>query len=325
MRYATYDIGGANTKSLVAESKNGLRILNSDIHYFPFWKRKDDFKSFLKGLRIDADAAAVTMTAELCDCFASKREGVEYITSICDSVLEEPFYLTIDGALVRSRDIGDPSALAASNFVASIAYLEDNFDKGILLDMGSTTTDIVPFKRGIRLYAKTDLERLASGQLLYTGLLRTPLCAIASEVPYKSKKIKIASEVFAISADVYNVLGMCDYTCETPDGRGKSTKESMRRVARMLCADLEEIGEDQIRLICAYVRDEQIATISRVLKRTSRGYGLEKAYVCGIGRKIALDACREAGLSSVDLSKKIEAHDNLPCLGLAWMLKEMHE
>ncbi|MFQ5815188.1 MAG: hydantoinase/oxoprolinase family protein [Candidatus Hydrothermarchaeaceae archaeon] len=320
MKCAAYDIGGANTKRLVAETINGFEVLSSDIFYFPLWKQKDDFEGFFRDLAVDADATAVAMSAEFCDCFASKTEGVEYIISTCDSVLGEPFYLTMGGALVKSRDLDNPSSLAAANFVASLAYLEDNFEMGILLDMGSTTTDIVPFERGKKIYGMTDFERLAMGQLVYTGLLRTPLCALVREVPYKGRNIGMASEVFAISADVYNILGKCDYTCETPDGRDKTFEDSTRRLARQLCADLEEIDVEELRSISLHIRDAQVGIISHALREVSSATGLDTAYLCGVGKEVASMACVKAGLKPIDLANKTPAYENLPCLGLAWMM-----
>lgn len=324
MKCVVYDIGGANIKRLLAEDDNGFVVLSSDIFYFPFWKRKDDFKEFLKELKVKADVTAVTMTAELCDCFANRNEGVKYITAICDAVLGAPFYLSTDRALARRHEVNDPARLAAANFVASLSYLEDNFDGGILLDMGSTTTDIVPFKQGKRLYGKTDLERLASGQLVYTGMLRTPVCAVVPEVPFMAGMTRTASEVFAIMADVYTILGQCDYKCETPDGRGKGVEDSMRRLARQLCADIEEVGEKELREISLYIREAQVNLIATSLRGIAQNEKLDTAYVCGIGKEVALSACAKAGLKAIDLASKTPAYDNLPCLGLAWMMRSQN-
>ena len=323
MKYASYDIGGANIKRLVAEDENGFEIISSDIFYFPLWERKEELRGFLHDIMVEADATSVTMSAELCDCFPSKSEGAEYIASTCDDVLKEPYFLTMEGKLVKSHELEDHSSLAAANFVASIAFLEDNFERGILLDMGSTTTDIVPFESGKKSYGKTDLERLAKKQLVYTGLLRTPISAIVHEIPFRNKLVGIASEVFAISADVYNILGQCKYTCDTPDGKGKTVKDSLRRLARQLCADLEEIGEDELRRICIHIRDSQVEKISHSLQEVSHECGLDTVYLCGVGKEIASMACTEAGLQSVDLSEETTAHETLPCLGLAWMMHRL--
>jgi len=44
-----------------------------------------------------------------------------------------------------------------------------------------------------------------------------------------------------------------DYTCDTPDGAGKTRTDAMRRLARVVCADLTEIGEKEIASIAAQV------------------------------------------------------------------------
>jgi hypothetical protein len=323
VKYVAYDIGGANIKRLVAEGGEEVEVLSSDIFYFPLWKKKSDLGGFLRDIAVDANVKAVTMSAELCDCFTNKSEGVEYIVSVCDSVLDEPYYLTVDGVLMRSGELDNPSLLAAANFVASLFYLVDNFERGILLDVGSTTTDVVPFARDTRKYGRTDLERLLRRQLVYTGYLRTPLCAIVREVLYKGKKIGIASEVFAISADVYNILHNCEYTCETPDGKGKTKKDSMRRLARQLCADLEEVSETELKKICLQIRDAQLDMISEALREVSSTENLDIVYVCGAGREIAVMACEKAYLRAYDLSKLTSAHENLPCLGLVWMMHRL--
>ena len=316
MKVLTFDIGGANTKRLVFDFDTGE--VKSEIHYFPFWQKKEEFEAFLAGLNEDHDKVGITMTAELSDAFTSKKEGAGYIVDICESVFDGPLYLTIERTLMKSDDIDSPAQLAAANWLASTYYLEREFKEGLLIDCGSTTTDIIPFGKG-REYPKTDFERLKSGQLLYMGILRTPVSAIVDGVPLEGEMIPISSEYFAITADVYNVLGAIDessYSCDTPDGQGKSKADSIQRISRLLCADLEEIGEEPARDICEYVRDRQVERMAETIEK----HGGEKAYICGVGIILANEACERAGLDAVDLSEITPAHDNLPCLGLAHML-----
>ena len=187
------------------------------------------------------------------------------------------------------------------------------------MDCGSTTTDIIPFSDGETLYRRTDLERLRSGQLVYTGILRTPVNAVVDAVPLDGEMVSISSEYFAITADIHNVLGLIDtddYSCETPDGKGKGRSESMRRVSRLLCANFKEIGEEALVGICEYVREKQVERIAAALNRHEQ----KNAYICGAGKILAEEACTRAGLEAVDLSASTPAHDNLPGLGLAHML-----
>ncbi|MEE8168210.1 MAG: hydantoinase/oxoprolinase family protein [Candidatus Hydrothermarchaeales archaeon] len=319
MKISAYDIGGANIKKLLAEGDE-IEVLSSEVSYFPFWKKREQFEGFLRKLNLGTDLVGITMTAELCDCFSSKAEGVDYITSICEKVFNSPLYLSIDGELLKYSAIQDSLSLAATNFVASLAFLEDRFGKGLLLDVGSTTTDIVPFERGKRLYEKSDLQRLQKKQLVYTGFLRTPVNSIVSRVPYNGKPVDIASEAFAITADVYNILGMTDYPCDTPDGKGKDVKDSMCRVARLLCADLEEVGEGRIRDICDHIKEAQVEIIAESLLEVAEEYRMKDAYICGVGKALAEEACKKVGIEANDLSMVTSAHENLPCLGLAWMV-----
>ncbi|MFH1773395.1 MAG: hydantoinase/oxoprolinase family protein [Methanobacteriota archaeon] len=320
MRIAAYDIGGANTKKLLLDTKTGK--IKSEIVYFPVWKKKAGLKSFLQGIKEKTDCAAITMTAELCDCFSSKAEGVNYITSACKEVFENPYYLSVDKKLFGFGEIRNLK-IAAANFAASIYFLEKKFGEGILIDVGSTTTDIMPFKRNKIFYCKTDLERLRKNQLIYTGMLRTPLSAIVSRVPFKNRLVRISSEHFAITADVYSILGMLkNYSCETPDGGGKMRKDSMRRIARLLCADLEELGKKEVLGICKYLHKKQVELIAKALRGAADDSGIKRAYVCGIGKELAKKACKLAGINAVDLSRITKAYDNLPCLGLAEMVKD---
>jgi probable H4MPT-linked C1 transfer pathway protein len=316
MKVLAFDIGGANTKRLAADFEMGE--LESDIIYFPFWHRKREFDAFLLGFVEDADSVGITMTAELADVFQSKEEGVQYIIDACERVFENPFYLTLQRELIKKDEIKNSRDLAATNFLASTYYLEREFEEGLLVDCGSTTTDIIPFGRGED-YQKTDFERLKSGTLIYQGVLRTPVNAITDSVRLEGEIVPVASEYFAIAADVYNILRLIDadqYSCDTPDGRGRSRGESMQRISRLLCADLTELGEDAVIEICEYARDSQVEKLARIIEKHEK----ETAYVCGVGNFLAFEACDRAGIDAVDLSKVTKAHDNLPCLGLAHML-----
>ncbi|MFQ5800788.1 MAG: hydantoinase/oxoprolinase family protein [Candidatus Hydrothermarchaeales archaeon] len=319
MKILTFDIGGANTKKLVYKD-GGTK---SSLYNFPMWKKRDKLRDFLEGLREDADTVAVTMTAELCDVFSSKDDGARFIVSACEEVFDEPLFLTINQSLVKKNDIKDYKDLAATNWLASVYLMRKRFGSGILVDIGSTTTDILPFGDGTR-YLKTDFERLRAGQLLYTGYLRTPVNAVISKVPAGGHMIPIASEYFAITADVYNVLLGVNYTCETPDGKGKSRKESMARIARLLCADLDEV-EDYVVDICRYVHEMQLKGIAKAIERISKGTETDNLYVAGIGRQLGIEAGEQLGLNTFNLEEKIKDAWNLPCLGLAEMVLDKEE
>jgi len=321
MRILALDIGGANTKKIFYDSG---RIL-SEIHYFPLWKRKSELTKFLESLKAKCDVTAITMTGELSDVFSSKKEGARFIAESCEKVFKNAFYLTSEKKLIKFKEIKNFLCVASANWLASVYLLEKKFKQGLLIDIGSTTTDLIPFGEKIK-HAKSDLERLVKGQLIYTGFLRTPASSIVKEVPYKQKKISVSSEYFAIAADVYNVIlnGKIDYFVETPDRRGKTVKESKRRIARLFCADLDEIGESEILKICSYVAEEQINYLSKKIKKVAKEHKLHRAYIAGTGKYLGLKACKKAGIKAVDLSRILEHASNLPCLGLIEMCLDSH-
>ncbi len=316
MRILTFDIGGAYTKWL--EHDDGVTVSSSV--YFPVWKRKEELALFLTGIGREADTVAVTMTAELCDVFASKEAGSRFVVESCEEAFGDPLFLTSDRRLVKKEDIKDYNKLGAANWLASRYFMEQRYGSDLLVDIGSTTTDILPFGGGLNGF-KSDFERLKSSELLYTGILRTPVNTIINELHIKGNVVSAASEYFAITADVYNILWGISYTCDTPDGKGKSREDSIRRVARLLCAEPDEV-RDYIEGICHEVYEKQVTTISRGLRRVSRESRMNKVYAAGIGRRLGIEAAEMAGLQSVDLEEEVKDAWNLPCLGLLEMLKE---
>jgi len=318
MKISVFDIGGANIKKMSIEDGK----ISSSLHYFPLWKRKEgELTEILLNLSGSADLFAVTMTGELSDVFTSKKNGVEFIVNSCSKAVNEPFFLTNDELLLKKEDITDYNSLAATNWLASLYFMRKRFGSGILLDIGSTTTDLLPFGTETVL-PNSDLNRLISSNLLYTGLLRTPISALVSEVPFNGVMVPIASEYFAITADAYNILFDIDYTCETPDGRGKSKNESKARIARLLCADLDEI-EGDIEGICNFIFNSQARLIANPLRKVWQREANSKVYVAGVGKLLGMEAAKMIGCTAVDLEKEVHDSWNLPCHGLMEMVLDM--
>ena len=160
------------------------------------------------------------MTAELSDAFRTKREGVAFVLDAAQDALGEGTLsvLTTGGELVsveaaRAR----PWDVAAANWVATALAVADAHPDALLIDIGSTTTDIVPIAAGrVAATGHDDLGRLLAGELVYTGALRTNLAAIAPRVPVRGGWCPVSSECFAISADVHLVLGRMAPERRTP-------------------------------------------------------------------------------------------------------------
>src|ERR687895_1011066 len=265
------DIGGANTKAAWFDGAT-IRTVSRP---FEVWRDRDALSTVLREVAAGpADAVAVTMTAELSDAFRTKREGVAFVLDAAEDALgDRPLsVLTTAGELIpveaaRAR----PWDVAAANWVAPALAVADAHPDALLVDVGSTTTDIVPIAAGrVAATAKGDLERLLAGELVYTGVLRTNLAAIAPRVPVRGGRCPVSSEYFAISADVHLVLGDLAqeaYDCPTPDGRPATVAFARERIARLVCSDLEQLDEGDVDAIAAFLHGEQLRQIEDAARR----------------------------------------------------------
>jgi probable H4MPT-linked C1 transfer pathway protein len=230
------DIGGANLK---AAHTNGAACT----HPFQLWKHPAELPEALRILLRAVpgyDALAVTMTGELCDCYETKRQGVHAILDAVESVAEQaPIRVwQTDGRFV---DVAAARAAAhqtaAANWLALATFAGRYAPAGpvLLLDIGSTTADLIPLFDGNPCpLGRTDPARLRSRELIYAGVRRTPLCALLGT--------SVAAEWFATTHDVYLVLGDIPENpadTDTADGRPATVSAAQARLARMLCADAE--------------------------------------------------------------------------------------
>ena len=181
----------------------------------------------------------------------------------------------------------------------------------VLLDVGSTTADIIPLSRFSSLLGLTDLVRLQKGYLVYTGMLRTPVATLLSTVNLHGTITPVSTEYFAASADVHLVLGHItpgEYSCDTPDHKEKTFDASLRRLARVVCSDLEEIGQDGAIAIARAFWDRQRSLIGETVARVKRESGASSVIVAGIGAGIFAHECE-----GIDLAKELgPAADALP-------------
>jgi len=332
------DIGGANIKALRLEvdSEGKICDLKTLRFYWPIWRLgKESLRQGLEKVRKElgkSDHVVVTMTAELSDVFYDKIEGVTNILKHVEKMFPNAKILTVDGKLVSFEEaLKNTLSVASANWYAT-GYLGSKFRKNcIVIDIGSTTTSIIPIVKG-KVYAigKNDVEKLALGELVYTGVLRTNLTSIVDTVPLRGSWVRVSSELFALTGDVYRVLGMIsseDYTTETANGRGRSLDECIARISRLVCGDLNILTYDDVKLIAKYVHYKQVSQVAEALWQVcSRIKGLTgelSAIVTGLGKDIlARKACEIVGIKEIlglDELVGFNISPVAPCLGLALM------
>ena len=344
-----WDVGGANIKVCRVDPDGGSS--RAVLEYpFPLWREYRRLASVLSALADrtgraqaipgsagQASAMAVTMTAELADCFVTRREGVGFVIGAFQAAFpaSATWFYGIDGRFSSAEEAQErPHQIAAANWMASATLVARTHPDALLVDVGSTTTDIVPIVGGrVAAGGCTDLARLRLGELVYTGCLRTPLGAILRSVPLGAGRCRVAAEHFAVTADVYRWLGRIteeDYTCDTPDGRGRSRWEAGARLARVVCADLETLDGADITAIADHAARAQtrqiVHSIRGVLRRLSLGpEGPRVAVLAGSGRFLARGAAEAAGLPTCDLAGELgaDAARAAPASAVAQLLAEV--
>ncbi|WP_462315519.1 hydantoinase/oxoprolinase family protein [Methanobrevibacter sp.] len=298
MKIAGFDIGGANTDLAVIDFEDGeIKNIEVDFAYLPMWSDNDELSRVLLEL-IDSicsvseiDAVGISMTAELVDAYDTKKEGVLDVVEKCEKTFECPIaYVGIDGMLSKDEIERTPLKAAAANWVATAQIATLISDNCIFIDTGSTTTDIIPIKDGKECaLGKSDFDRSATGELVYTGTLRTNLASFLDTVELNGKEYRVASELFAQTADVYTVLDLItqdDYICDTFDGEGKSKIECARRIARVVCADLEMLSMDDIASMCEFIHQKQVEQIADGLRQVHETQNLDLIVTTGLGKDI---------------------------------------
>lgn len=247
MSVLALDIGGANLKA----SDGAAHSLSRP---FPLWRDPDGLARELTSIVADfnaVDRIAVTMTGELADCFETKADGVDRILTAVEAAaagIPVAVWQT-GGEFVGPQDARELTPLvAAANWHALATWTARMSPAGaaLLIDMGSTTTDLIPLVDGLPdPVGRTDLERLLSGELLYLGVRRTPLCAVAAEVPFRAGVCPLAAELFASTLDVWLLTGdipEAPADCSTANGRPATRPAAHDRLARMLCCDRKEVS-----------------------------------------------------------------------------------
>jgi (4-(4-[2-(gamma-L-glutamylamino)ethyl]phenoxymethyl)furan-2-yl)methanamine synthase len=300
------DVGGANTKAAVVHGDERVRIVSEP---FEVWRRPealaDAIASVVGRLGLDRAPVAMTTTAELVDVFASKREGVLHVLKATRQALpkRQLRVMTTAGELIGLDEArAAPLRCAAANWMATALLIARSLPDAILVDCGGTTTDVIPIVAGeVAAGGRTDVERLLHGELVYTGALRTNIAAVLSHVPIGGEPCPVSSELFAISADAHLLRGSLtpeQCTCTFPDDRGTSLPEVRSRLARVVCADPEQLADGDLEAIAAAVEEAQIASIAaaldRIAGRVPAGTGVIAVGVGAFLARAAAARCRLA-------------------------------
>ena len=321
-RIIGWDIGGAHLKAVLLEQDGKVhQVLQLPC---PLWQGEACLHQALDQaaakLGVHAqDRHAVTMTGEMTDIYSNRNNGVNNIINVITNKFPDARLSVFAGAagfLPTSKVAQATQQIASANWWATAEYLSTVMPRGLLIDIGSTTADLVPFADGV-VIAKghTDVERLRHQELVYTGIVRTPVMSLAKQLPFGGEWIGLMAEHFATCADVYRILGkLPDNADQYPaaDGGDKTLAASERRLARMLGMDAEAGDTALWHDVASYLQECQLRTLmdacAQQLSRRELDHDAPLVGA-GTGRFLASILAQRSGRDYLDINQFFAIHN----------------
>lgn len=307
---AGYDVGGAHLK--VALTGDG--VVHARQIPCALWRGVDQLDAamieaatFTRG----AQRHAVTMTGELADVFPDRYTGVVMLVERLEAALGPGcrFWMGRRGMGSAADAITHYEDVASANFLATATVAARLAGDGLLVDMGSTTTDIIALAGGVPV-AKgwSDGERLRTSELVYTGLTRTPVMGVTARGVFQGVAQGLARDPFATMADVRRVLGELPEGVDlhgTSDGRGKSVAESRARLARCFGRDAEPGEDADWEAAAQVIADAQVESILDGCRQV--GVTAGRVVTAGIGAGVVSQVAGKLGMPVVTFGQLIDA------------------
>lgn len=292
--YIGWDIGGAHLK-MVALDQQG-KILQVQQLETPLWKGLEVLEQAIKSLPESLFSGAmhgITMTGELADIFTNRVQGVrDIITLFTEHFSAEVIriYAGEKGWLEEQAITGNEFCVASANWHATARFAASKMQAALLVDTGSTTTDIIPLINGRpEPRGFTDNERMKTDELLYTGVIRTPVSMLVGKIPLHGDWQQIARELFANMGDVYILTGDLDsihpdfVSFSTADDKGVEAIDCARRLARIAGCDLDEKEIVVWKQLAAYIARRHTDQISDGISRVVSRYPERTLPIIGAG------------------------------------------
>jgi (4-(4-[2-(gamma-L-glutamylamino)ethyl]phenoxymethyl)furan-2-yl)methanamine synthase len=318
-----WDIGGAHVKAALLNGKGEvLQVIQQPC---PLWKGiahlEQALTVILQALGSGPHLHAITMTGELVDCFAGRDEGVKAIIQAMQAQLSGEELLIFAGrdGFLNAGDVRQAHcmAIASANWLASTELTAERCRTALFVDIGSTTTDILLIENhALQAVGFTDYQRLVSGELLYTGIVRTAVMAIAQRAEFNGQEMGLMAEYFATMADVYRLTGDLNEVhdqAETADGAEKTPFASARRLSRLTGYEFAEADWPLWLEFALHLKQRQKQNIRLAcLKQIERC--ADAPALClvgaGVGRFLVKEIADELGFVYRDFARFFKAKDD---------------
>jgi (4-(4-[2-(gamma-L-glutamylamino)ethyl]phenoxymethyl)furan-2-yl)methanamine synthase len=299
-----WDIGGAHVKACVLHRGEVVDVAQWAC---PLWQGMEQLDATLRAAHLrwpnlGAMRHAATMTGEMVDLFAHREDGVQRIAQALAQALAAStdaahrgavhFHAGDAGWCVGANVAEHWEAIASANWLATARHAALRFGEGagagVLVDIGSTTTDLIAFKAGrVLTRSRTDAQRLARGELVYQGVVRTPLCALAQRIAWCGTPHNVMNEFFATTADVYRLTGELNPAHDlypSADSAAKDLPATRQRLARMVGLDARDGTIEAWAAFARSWREAQVTELGGQLRRVIETHRLsDGAVVVGAG------------------------------------------
>lgn len=306
MSWTGWDIGGAHVKAARVEGGRVSRVIQLAC---PLWQgldKLDDAVARATAALGASDAHALTMTGEMADLFEARADGVQAIARHMAALLPAPLrlYAGRRGWVDAAQAGPHADDIASANWLATASWISTRCPQALLIDVGSTTSDLIVINDGVASDSRSDADRLVSGELVYAGVVRTPLMALAPSVDFLGRRYRLMAEHFATTADVWRVLGLLPDGADhypSADGGAKTADASARRIARMIGRDLADADAAAWRALAEAFATAQTATLLdavRALPGIAALPGDAPVIAAGAGRFVGERVARELGRPS---------------------------
>jgi probable H4MPT-linked C1 transfer pathway protein len=333
-----WDLGGAHLKA--ARLGSGGRVERVTQLPCALWRGLAELHAALDAAVAQmgtAELHAVTMTGEMVDLFPSRAQGVRTLVALMGDRFGADRLRIFDsdgGFGSPAEALAAPLRVASANWLAAAAVVAALEPDALVIDVGSTTTDLIAVRGGrIRARGRDDAARLASGELVYAGVVRTPVMAMAEAVPFGGTKVPLIAEWFAAAGDVYRLTGQLPEGADqhpTADGGDKSVAASARRLARMIGRDAESVVAERWRELAEWLAHAQARRLHAAAERLLADEPLPPdapVVAAGVGRFMAVELARDLGRRVIEFGallpvapdQRNRVTDCAPAAAVAWL------
>lgn len=290
--YFGIDIGGAHLK-VVGLNKN-KKVIFAKQYKCPVWRGPELIIQKLKIFKnlSTKSIMGITMTAELCDNFINRKDGVKKIIDCTQMIKCKKYYFTKNKAN-RFKKKPSYKDVASMNWLATAEFISSRITNALIVDFGSTTVDLISIKnKKCTNFFFDDFKRLNNSELIYTGLTRTPIFGITNKVKINKRIYNIIPEFFSNTSDLYRVLKILPDGSDlykSADGKSKSRLNSLRRIGRSFGLDYNKFNKSLVIKLCKKLISIQL---NNIYLKINEVFSKNKfsddtpIILCGIGKDI---------------------------------------